>query len=393
MRNRRGMTVIELLIAMTVFLLVLASALTFLSRQLQAFGRNQAEMSMLQNLSFANDVLNQELRLAGARVPDQQPPVIYAGTDAFIFNADYASNTDSLFAAYFNPALPSGEVSALTLARQIVLPGTSPAFTYPAVNYYADGNAAINSPAETISWVFQPDTSTPASNDFVLMRQVNDRPPEPVVRNVIRTPGTNFFRYSYRRIPVSGTASATVDTVPSAWMPLRHSVPLHASTADTGSAARIDSLVAVDVSFTVTNGLTGAAFRSRPITFTVPLLNLTTKEFTACGSPPILGTALTASWRVTATPPDTLMLLTWSRATDETGGERDVRAYVIWRRPKGAPDWGEPIATVAAGSPTPSWQDQTAKPVAPGYDYALAAQDCSGQLSTLATASPPIAPP
>jgi type II secretory pathway pseudopilin PulG len=386
------MTLVEMLLAMSIFLIVLASALGVVSRQLKAFDKNSTDMGLLQNLNFATNLLQQELSLAGANAPDQQPPVIYAGVNSFIFNADYASNTDSLSPVYYNPGLPAGQVDALSVSDRFNLPGTSPVIAYPDSNYYARGSTTIESPAETISWFFASDTSDHVNSTFVLYRQVNRQPPEPVVRNVTRTSGTNFFRYYYQRVPASGITSATLDTVPTASMPLVHSVPLHYTSADVGVAARIDSLAAVEVNFTVINGLTGSAARSRGINFRIPLPNLGTRALVSCGNPPILGTTLAATWLITASPADTVIRLTWSRATDESSGERDVRAYVIWRRDQGTTDWGDPIETVPAGSVTPAWTDLTAQPGAPGYDYALAAQDCTPSLSTITTASPPVSP-
>lgn len=392
MRDRRGMTLVEMLIAMTIFVVILGSALGVLSKQLKAFDKNTSDMGLLQNLSFSTNLLQQELSLAGNNVPDNQPPVIYAGATAFIYNADYASNTDSISPAFYNPGLPVGQVDALTAAQKFNLPGTSPAFAYPDSNYFARGSTTMNSPAETISWYFVSDTSNHVTSTYVLYRQVNDQAPEPVVRNVTQTPGTNFFRYYYQNVPASGTSSATLDTIPTASMPLKHSVPLHNSSTDVGAAALIDSLARVEVSFTVTNGLTGTSARSRAVTFSAPLPSMGTRAVVSCGNAPILGTALNATWIITGSPVDTIMRLTWSQATDEASGEQDVRSYIIWRRAKGATDWGDPIETVPAGSTTPSWTDPSAQPVAPGYDYALAAQDCTPSLSTIATASPPVSP-
>lgn len=391
MRNRRGMTLIELLIAMTIFVVILGSALGVLSKQLRAFDKNSTDMGMVQNLSFATDLLQQELSLAGANAPDQQPPVVYAGVNSFIFNADYASNTDSISPAYYNPGLPAGQVDALTQAQKFTLPGTTPAFAYPDTTYYARGSTTQDSPAETISWYFAIDTSDHVNTTYVLYRQVNDQAPEPVVRNIIQTAGTNFFRYYYQKVPAAGTSQATLDTIPAASMPLKHTDKIHGSATDVGAAALIDSLARVEVNFTIINGATGSAARSRSINFSVPLPNLGTRAVVTCGNPPILGTALNANW-VIKPGPDTVMVLSWGQATDETTGEKDVRAYIIWRRAKGAVDWGDPIETVPAGSATPTWTDVTAEPIAPGYDYALAAQDCTPSLSTLSTASPVVSP-
>lgn len=394
MRNRRGMTLVEMLIALTVFSVILGATLSFLSRQSKALDRHSTDMGMLQNLSFAGGLLEQEIRVAGANVPFKQPAVVYAGASTFIFNADYASNVDSLFAVYYNPGLPAGQVNALTAAQRFALPGTSPAYFYPDSNYYAQGSTSINSPAETISWFFQLDASTPAPNDYLLLRQVNDQAPEVVIRNVEPTPGRTFFRYYYKRIPPTGTSTASVDTVPTSWMPIIHTQAIHGAPGDTAAAARADSLAIVEVAFTVTNGLTGADYRSRAISFMVPVPNIGTKKATSCGDAPILGTALAATWVVNSTtsPPDTTLLLTWNQAVDETTGEQDVRSYVIWRRPVGMLTWPDPIATVPAGSTTPSYADETAVPGLPGYEYGLAAQDCTPSLSSMAVVTAPLTP-
>jgi type II secretory pathway pseudopilin PulG len=388
------MTLVEMMIATIVFTVAIGATLSFLSAQLRSFDRRSSDSNMLQNLGFAGELMKEDLRLAGAGVPTNQPYVVYAGTGTFIYNADYASNTDSLSPAYYNPGLPSAQTEALQASDKFNLPGTSPAWGYPDSNYYATGSTTANSPAETIAWFFSPDSSTADPNDYVLYRQVNNNPPEPVVRSVYQTSGLNFFKYYYQRVPAAGTASSSLDSVPTAWMPLKHSIGYHGAPADTGAVSRIDSLARVDVSFTVTNGRTAVTQRSRAITFSIPLPNAGVAPVTNCGSPPILGTSVAGTWVIYATtPPDTVMRLTWSQATDETTGERDVRSYVIWRRVHGATTWDEPIATVPAGSTTPQWDDQTAVQGGAGYDYALAAQDCTPALSTMATVTPHVSYP
>jgi len=395
MMNRRGMTLIEMLIAITVFSIVLGSALGFISKQSRALDQNSVDMGMLQNLSFAGTLVEQEIRTNGSNVPFKQPTVLYAGTTTFIFNADYASNTDSLYTVYYNPGLPAGQVNALLASQRFALPGTTPVFMYPDSTYFAEGQPGINSSAETIAWFFQLDPATPDPVDYLLLRQVNDQPAEVVIRNVVQTAGRNFFRYYYKRIPATGTSRATLDTVPTAWMPVRHTWAIHGSAADTAASARADSLAVVEVAFSVTNGLTGAQLRSRAISFMVPMPNVGTKKVTSCGDIPILGTTVNATWVIDAlaTPPDTSMVLTWNPAVDETGGELDVRTYVIWRRNIGSVVWGDPLASVPAGAVAPSFADETAVPIIPpGYEYGLAAQDCTPSLSTMTTVTAPLVP-
>ena len=394
MRDRRGMTLIEMLVALVIFSIILGGSLGMLSSQSKMLDKSAIDMGMLQNLSFGGDLLSQEFRLSGSNVPFKQPMVLYAGPNTFIFNADYASNTDSLFAVFYNPGMPSGQVTALLPAQRFALPGTSPAFMYPDSTYLAAGSFTLTSPAETIIWMFQLDTSSTDPNDYFLLRQVNNAAPEVVIRNVIRTPGRNFFRYYYKRIPASGATSASLDTVPSAWMPVRHTWAIHGAAADTGVSSRADSLGAVEVAFTVTNGQTGTAQRTRAITFMASLPNIGTKKITTCGSAPVLGTVPVATWVVDSAvaPWDSTIMVSWNRALDETGGETDVQSYVIWRRDQGSTTWPEPIATVAAGSPTPQWEDETVIAGAPGYQYMLAAQDCTPMLSGTATVNAPLTP-
>ena len=220
MGDRRGMTLIEMLIALTVFTVILGSALGFLSKQSKGLDQSSTDMGMLQNLTFAGSLLQEEIRMAGANVPFKQPVIVYAGTNSFSFSADYASNVDSLYTVYYNPGLPSGQVNALTSSQRFPLPGSSPAFSYPDSSYSSVGNSGVNSPAETITWFFQLDTSTATpANDYVLLRQINDQASELVIRNVLQTSGRNFFRYYYKRIPAAGTSQSSLDTVPTNWMP------------------------------------------------------------------------------------------------------------------------------------------------------------------------------
>jgi type II secretory pathway pseudopilin PulG len=388
------MTLIEMLIALTVFTVILGSALGFLSKQSKGLDQSSSDMGMLQNLTFAGSLLQEEIRMAGANVPFKQPVITYAGANAFSFNADYASNVDSLYTVYYNPGLPSGQVNALTSSQRFALSGSSPAFFYPDSSYTATGGSGVNSPAETITWFFQLDTSTATpTNDYLLLRQINNQAPEVVIRNVLQTSGRNFFRYYYKRIPAAGTSQSSLDSVPTSWMPVRHTQGVHGMPSDTGQAARVDSLATVEVAFTVSNGLTGASSRTRAISFIIPMPNVGTKKVTSCGDLPLFGSGLNAQWNIdnTVTPPDTFMRLTWNQAVDETAGEQDIQAYIIWRRLLGAPAWNEPLSSVPAGSTSPSFADQTAIP-GTAYEFAVAAQDCTPSLSSMATATPPLTP-
>src|SRR5256886_17291928 len=65
-----------------------------------------------------------------------------------------------------------------------------------------------------------------------------------------------------RDLTVTGVQTCALPiSLPAAKLPLRHSVPIHFALADTGAAAVIDSIRGIRVTFTVTNGQSGAAER------------------------------------------------------------------------------------------------------------------------------------
>ena len=376
MRRTDGFTLVEMLLGLVIFTVVMVGAMSFLTAQSRGFRRGDQDMSTLLNLSYGADHLHAHMRTAGANVAFRQPLLVYASSNAFSFNADYASNdAGDISAVYVDPDASPEETEALRLADQISIPGSLPAFLYPAMDYTA--GPGINSPAETISFFFQADPETARGDDFLLLRQVNGRAPEPLVRNIVRDSiNLPFLRYFKLRMPGPGQP-AVMSLMPPVELPVRHSVPGHGSTADAGS--RIDSLRAVLVSYMVTNGLEGALERRQRISLTIPLPNMGLRELKICGSAPVLGQGIAATFDNSTGISQ--ILLTWNRAFDEDQGERDVVRYVLWRRDVADPDWSDPLTSIpAAGLAAYSHIDQD---LVPGttYEYRLAAQDCTPRLS------------
>ncbi len=371
--NERGLTLIEMLIALTVFSVVLAGALAFLRAQGRSFTLGSQRSAMLQNSRFAFDELEKDLRTAGAGAPDIQPAMIYAGASVVAFNANYATRTPGdVFAVYYDPDVPIGAADAARKADRFTIPTT--AVAYPDTDYLQGG--LINSPAETITFFFAPDSTTSRTDDYVLFRQVNNLAPEVVSRNIVQTGAVPFFQY-YAQVIVAG--SPVIQQVPNGSLPLQHTVPIHLALADTGAAARIDSVRAVLVSFSVTNGLSGSSERRRPLSRYIRLPNVGLANKQTCGDPPILGTGISAVWNPATTGVD----LTWNAAVDELSGERDVVRYVIWRKAISDSTWGDPFLSFPpAGQPTYLYTDRD---VTSGskYLYGLAAQDCTPSNSNL----------
>ena len=378
-RPAAGFTLVELLVALVVFSAVMAGTLGFLRSQGRAMSLGSDRMNAVQNLQFALSTMQQRLRAAGGNVPDAQPAIIYAGRNVVAFNADYATNLpNDPFAVYYDPDVPAGAVTALTKAQRITLPLTTAA--YPDTSYVTGG---INSPAETIIFFVAPDSSTARADDYALFEQVNGGPPALVSRNIVGSPTSVYFEY-YRLTRVAG--ALTLDSLPAAKLPLRHSVPIHFALADTGAAAVIDSIRGIRVTFTVTNGQSGAAERRYTLVRFMELPNVGMETRRTCGDAPILGTTLTAAG-ITQLDGTPAVRLAWNAATDEYGGEKDVVQYVIWRKRITDVTWGTPYLSLPAGSPTYLYDDAA---VTSGvtYQYQLAAADCTPSSSPTTTSAP-----
>ena len=375
------MTLLEMMIALVVFSAVLVSALSIIQRQSRAFDAGSEGMNALQNVRFAVEYSAQQLRAVGSGVPDQQPFLVYAGADVVAFNGDLVTNVaNDAFAVYYDPDAPAGSVSAARREQRFAVPNG--AMSYPDTSYLLPSGA--NSPAETVILFFRPDSSTARLDDYALFRSTNGTRAELVARNLLLTAGRPFFEYMRVVTPVSG--ATTMAAVPASALPLAHTVPLHLATVDTGAAALIDSIRAVRISITGTNGLTGAAERIRTISRLIRLPNAGLAVRRTCGDEPLPAQAFGASLDTLASG-EPVAALTWSASVDEAGGERDVMRYVIWRRLASETDWGDPYLSIPAGNTTYSYTDAAVQSGSQ-YSYAVAAQDCTPGLSSRLSAGP-----
>lgn len=379
-RPDAGVTIVELLIALVVFSIVVAAGLRIFSTQARAFAEGAVRIELTQNLQYAATALTRDLRTAGTNVPAHQPFLVYAGQDVVAFHADYATNVpNDPFAVYYDPDAPAGAVSSVTRAERFTLPGTT--FNYPDTTYWI--GPGINSPAELIIFRFAPDASTARTDDFVLLRQVNNGEPEVVARNILATPGQPFFQYLV--ISTNASGASQVQPIPASELPLRHTIPIHQSPADTGAVARIDAIRGIRINLTATNGLTGEQEERRSMTRLVWLRNAGLATLKVCGSAPIFGQPFHAVYGLDDGKP--IITLSWLAAVDEVGGERDVIRYVIWRRSSSDPSWGDPYLSIPAGSTDYGFVDRNVE-TGKSYRYAIAAQDCTPTLSPMTIVGP-----
>ncbi len=373
---RRGMTLVEMLISLVLFSVILTAALGTLQSQSRAFTVGNERMDVLQNLRYALNVLEKDLRTTGSGVPGEQPFLVYAGSDVVAFNADYATNKEfDYFAVYSDTSAPDEIVSALTHIAPVTIPTTLT--TYPDTSY---GVAGTNSPAETIMFYFEEDLTTPRDDDYILYRKVNHGQPEIVARNLLRSGDSPFFEY-HRLITPEGQPTR-IGRVPQAAMPLFHSEPIHNAPTDTGRLALIDSVRVVQVNLAATNGLTGDRERIVSASRQIQLPNAGLTTLRTCGDEPILGRQLHVTRVMNPTTGTWSVELNWTRATDEAGGEKDVVRYVIWRRTPSDLTWGDAYISVPAGETNYAYVDSRVES-GQSYRYALAAQDCTPSLSEL----------
>jgi hypothetical protein len=106
------------------------------------------------------------------------------------------------------------------------------------------------------------------------------------------------------------------------------------------------------------------------------LLNAGLLDANACGNPPLAVSPAPVATRYGGASTDSVAL-TWPASLDQDVGEQDVQFYMVYRRPTGTTDWGNPATSVAAGSATYRWIDPSAPNLHGTYEYNVIAQDCT----------------
>lgn len=370
--RRAGMTLAEMLVALTIFGILFAATLGFLDQQTKMFSKGSQQMEALQNLRYALGTLEKDLNTVGTNLVPEQPFMVYADTHVVAFNADYSTNIVDPNAVYIDTMMSDLQANAVTEANQFTIPLTSA--VWPDTSY-------LGSSAETILFYFERDTSTARADDYLLFRKVNNTPSDLIARGVLRQTGRPFFEY-FRRTTVAGVT--VMQQVPLASLPMRHNIPIHGSPGDTMPVSPIDELRAVKVNYRTTDGAPAPNERIYTASRTIALPNAGQKLRRTCGDEPLLGAINFAAqrWPVVA---GGSVRLTWNRATDENTGEQDVIRYVLYRN-IGAPvdATTEPYLSVpATGSVNYEYIDQAVTPFVQYY-YAIKAQDCTPTLSSSA---------
>ncbi len=365
---RHGHSLVEMMIAVTIMLMIFAMVIPFLQAQMHQVGRTAGNLDAVQNARYSQNIIDRELRVAGAGVVPQQSFIVQAGPMSVSFNSDLvtADSTDPT-AVYYDPNVDTSTTHALPLAQAMLMP-LSTTFTYPSQDYVSA--PGVLSTAETISYYLVVDHTQPVANIYTLYRQVNAAAPTVVSTGISVPAGKAFFQY-YK---INGSTGG-LDSIPYASLPLYHSASVHSSPADTGQSALTDSIRAVQMVVTGMYDDPTAGPVYRTVTTMTKLLNAGLLYASECGQPPIAVNPPVAT-RYGGALTDSLNL-TWSASPDQNGGEQNVELYMIYERAVGTVDWGNPVESVPAGTTTYKYKDPAAPNLHGQYQYNVIAQNCT----------------
>lgn len=360
--TRRGFTLAELAVAITLMGIVMGLVFPFFKMQSSAIRRQAGRFDAQQSAAFAINALDQDIRGAGADLAPTQRLAVHIGPTAITFNANLVTrDSGDVRAMSWDPDADLAATSVLT--GVITLPNT-PGWTY---------TGAGTGFAETVSYWTENDT-TGVTGDLRLMKRINARPPEIVARGLRANPGNQaMFQYIYRR------PDGTLDSIPNSALPLR------------SGDARVDSLRLVRVQLTARFRDRGGQIVDRTLRRTLRIMNAGARNVATCGGAPVFTSQVIADDTLVQGSP--AVTVNWLPADDETSGERDVERYAIFRRLPAAGSFAglEPLISVPAGLASYSYLD-TSVESGQEWIYGIAAQDCGLLLSpvvaqTLPTAS------
>lgn len=380
-RARRGFSILEMLISMSLMLAIIGMSTQLFRKQSNAVSTQSGRLDAQQNSRFALSMLERELRVAGVGVVDQQPLLVVAGKTNITFNADLVSlDTGDMASVYINPDADSAAAGVFRKQDQIQLPGTTK--WYPDTTYTQA--AGVPSNAETISYWLSADSSVSYSNEYVLWRRVNALAPRMVARGILYNPSTDTIFHYFK-----SDTLGNLTEISQALMPVIHTAPIHGNQADTAKSALADSIRQVKAQFTsIFHDIRNNTTTTRQLKLTIKLMNAGLIHHTTCGNPPLAISSLSAN--VTAangtTVLQTYVTLTWNASVDDGAGEKDVERYAVYRRLSTATAFDQPIGSVPGGHSSYTFTDSDLQP-GQQWVYGVAAQDCTPASSPIVTAS------
>jgi Tfp pilus assembly protein PilW len=361
MTSRRGLTLVEILVAMTLTLAVFAITLPFVRAQTRALGSNAGRLDADQIARYAQRRVDRDLRLAAG--DPGQPTVVYAGTMGVSFNANLLAADTSDPNAF---EVEAGADSSLTEAWRVSDAATLPltARSYPTEDYVgADG---VMSRVETISYFLHPDTVSGRSDIYVLYRRVNARDSTLVVRGIQVPQDSAFFSYFV----------SDADTL----LPIAASaLPLYWDSTAT------PSIRAVGIrSSGFFRNTTDAEDVIRTVRWRTLFTN-TTASVADCGAAPGDPSAVSHSTQTSTGSSNYHVRVTWNRSGDDGTGDDDVTHYIVWIRYNVNPVTWTRVATVPARDAATYRYDHYLPRLVGQVRYGVSAVDCGGSESSKAS--------
>lgn len=371
-RLPKGLTLIEILIAMTLTVAVFAITLPFLKTQTEAIGRGASRMDADQVARYAVTMIDRDLRRASA--DSGQPLLVLAAPRAIVFTADLlAADANGVDAVDIDLNLSATATTSWRLANATTLPTTVRSFP---TRDYLDRRGVVSG-RETISYWLSPDTVVGRTDLFVLWRRVNAGDSTAVVRELLLPADTAFFAYERPdTVTTGGVLGRGLRAIAQARLPLYW------------DSLAIDSVRAVSMRSTgrYRDPRTGVETTSI-VRLTTMLVNSPGRLLSDCGAapaPPSNPVDVTqannngALWEVK---------LSWSPSNDDkkTSGAGDVRGYALEWSTDGGTSWSALTTTPARRQTKYYWfhglpvvgtsQSVTA-------EYRVRAIDCGGLFSS-----------
>lgn len=362
--RREGVTLIEMMIAIVLFVLVFGLAVPFFRYQARSVSASAGRLDALQNARYAQNAIDRDLRIAGIGIISAQPLMVQADGFAITFNADLATkDKNDPSSIYYDPDIDSSGTVSMDRGNKVTLPLS--AVSYPDSNYLAND---VPSTAETVSYWLVKDSTATRTDQYILWRRVNALPPKLVAKGIIVPAGQTFFQY------FKPNSTGGLDSIKTAKLPLFHLAAVHGSPADTGNSAITDSIRVVRMTVTGLYNDPDKGAIMKTVVSATKLLNAGMVQSTVCGDLP-LDVPSAAAVPTFVSGVITKVTITWTKSLDQDAGEKDVARYMVYKKPAASSDWGSPIADLAASQDTYTLDDTTLP--SGSWVYGVVAQDCS----------------
>lgn len=361
MSARRGLTLVEILVAMTLTLAVFAITLPFVRAQTRALGSNAGRLDADQIARYAQRRVDRDLRLAAGDAG--QPTIVYAGPMGIAFNANLlAADTTDPNAFEVQVGADSSLTEAWRVSAAADIPLT--ARSYPTENYV--GTDGVPSHVETISYFLHPDTVSGRSDIYVLYRRVNARDSTLVVRG-IHVPDDSAF-FSYYRADADTLVQIAASALPLFW-----------------DSTATPTLRAVGIrSAGFFRNATDAEDVIRTVRWRTLFTN-TTPNVADCGVAPGAPSGVGHSKQTSTGSSSYHVRVTWNRSGDDGTGDDDVTHYIVWIRYNVNPVTWTRVASVPARDAATYRYDHYLPTFAGQVRYGVSAVDCGGSESSKAS--------